>query len=109
MVDVTSKVRKVAYTGRNLQSINSLSFSRRSFLAKTPCFGAFYALARLIPVPALAAELASDSRVSQPPIVHKGLTSVRHIGSGPYATISARSKCITTIYNAEFRAGQSGH
>jgi len=108
MVDVTSKVRKVAYTGRNLQSINSLSFSRRSFLAKTSCFGTFYALAKLIPVPALAAELASDSRVSQTPIVDKGFASVRKIGSGLYATISDPSKGITTICNGGFLAGKDG-
>lgn len=33
-------------------------FSRREFLAQTSCFGAFYALAGLIPVPGLAVGLA---------------------------------------------------
>jgi hypothetical protein len=47
----------------------SKGFSRRQFLAHTSCFGAFYAAARLIPLPALAAELAIDSRVAQTPIV----------------------------------------
>ena len=38
----------------------SRGFSRRKFLAHTSCFGAFYAVAKLIPLPALAAELTSD-------------------------------------------------
>src|SRR6266704_740869 len=108
MIDSSSKVREAAYTGRNLQPINSLSFSRRSFLAKTSCFGAFYALAKLIPVPALAAELASDSRVSPTPIVDKGFASVRKIGSGLYATISDPSKGMTTICNGGFLVGKDG-
>ncbi len=66
----------------------SKGFSRRQFIAQTSCFGAWYAVARLIPVPALAAELAGDSRVSQTPIVDKGFASVRKIGEGLYATIS---------------------
>ena len=40
----------------------SKGFSRRKFIANTSCFGAFYAAARLIPLPALAAETLSSSR-----------------------------------------------
>src|SRR5947209_17954703 len=46
----------------------SQPFSRRGFLAGTSCFGAFYALAKLIPVPALAADVAADARVSEVPL-----------------------------------------
>src|SRR5260370_15531981 len=74
----------------------SKGFSRRQFIARTSCFGAWYAVARLIPVPALA---AGDSRVSQTPIVDKGFASVRKIGEGLYATISDPSKGLTTICN----------
>jgi glyoxylase-like metal-dependent hydrolase (beta-lactamase superfamily II) len=84
------------------------AFSRRSFIAKTSCFGAFYAVAKLIPLPALAAELASDSRVSQTPIVDKGFASVRKVGNGLYATISDPSKGNTTICNGGFLAGKDG-
>jgi len=85
---------------------NTVPFSRRSFLAKTSCFGAFYAVARLIPLPALAAELASDSRVSQTPLVDKGFAAVRKIGSGLYATISDSSKGLQTICNGGFLVGK---
>ncbi len=97
MIDVFSRGREAA---------NPSSFSRRSFLVKTSCFGAFYAVAKLIPLPALAAELASDSRVSQTPIVDKGFASVRKIGNGLYATISDYSKGITTICNGGFLVGK---
>lgn len=69
-----------------------MPLSRRSFLAKTSCFGAFYAVAKLIPLPALGAELKSDSRVSQAPVVDKAFASVRKVGNGLYATISDPSK-----------------
>jgi len=85
---------------------NSLPFSRRSFLAKTSCFGAFYAVAKLIPLPALAAELARDSRLSQTPLVDKGFASVRKIGNGLYATISDSSKGLQTICNGGFLIGK---
>jgi glyoxylase-like metal-dependent hydrolase (beta-lactamase superfamily II) len=81
-------------------------FSRRSFLAQTSCFGAFYAVAKLIPLPALAAELSADSRVSQTPIVDKGFASVRKIGNGLYATISDPSKGNTTLCNGGFVVGK---
>src|SRR2546421_11922047 len=86
--------------------LNSLSFSRRSFLTKTSCFGAFYSLAKLIPLPALAADLAIDSRVASTPIVDKGFASVRKIGNGLYATISDPSKGNTTICNGGHPTGQ---
>jgi glyoxylase-like metal-dependent hydrolase (beta-lactamase superfamily II) len=81
-------------------------FSRRDFLAHTSCFGAFYAAARLIPLPALAAELASDTRVSATPLVDKGFAAVRKIGNGLYATISDPSKGPTTLCNGGFLAGK---
>src|SRR5258708_24376151 len=84
----------------------SKGFSRRRFIAPPSCFGAWYAVARLIPVPALAAELAGDSRVSQTPIVDKGFASVRKIGEGLYATISDPSKGLTTICNGGFLFGK---
>ena len=81
-------------------------FSRRRFIAQASCFGAFYAAAKLIPLPALAAELSADSRVSQTPIVDKGFASVRKIGNGLYATISDPSKGNTTISNGGFIVGK---
>jgi glyoxylase-like metal-dependent hydrolase (beta-lactamase superfamily II) len=84
----------------------SLGFSRRKFLAHTSCFGAFYAVAKLIPLPALAAELASDSRVSQTLLADKGFASVRKVGDGLYATISDPSKGYQTISNGGFLAGK---
>jgi glyoxylase-like metal-dependent hydrolase (beta-lactamase superfamily II) len=86
--------------------IVSYGFSRRKFLAHTSCFGAFYAVAKLIPLPVLAAELTSDSRVSQTPLVDKGFAAVRKIGEGLYATISDPSKGYTTICNGGFLAGK---
>jgi glyoxylase-like metal-dependent hydrolase (beta-lactamase superfamily II) len=99
MIDVSNRGREV---------VNSGLFSRRSFLAKTSCFGAFYAVAKLIPLPALAADLAADSRVSPTPIVDKEFASVRKIGSGLYATISDPSKGNATICNGGFLAGKDG-
>jgi glyoxylase-like metal-dependent hydrolase (beta-lactamase superfamily II) len=88
------------------EAVNSCGFSRRKFLAHTSCFGAFYAIAKLIPLPALAAELAGDSRVADMPIVDKGFASVRKIGDGLYATISDPSKGLQTICNGGFLAGK---
>jgi len=88
------------------EAVNSCGFSRRKFLAHTSCFGAFYAVAKLIPLPALAAELAGDSRVADAPIVDKGFASVRKIGNGLYATISDPSKGLQTICNGGFLAGK---
>ena len=81
-------------------------FSRREFLAHTSCFGAFYALALRIPLPALAADLAGDSRVSQTPLVDKGFAAVRKVGNGLYATISDPSKGPTTLCNGGFLVGK---
>ena len=84
----------------------SKPFSRRNFLAQASCFGSFYALAKLIPLPALAAEFAGDSRVSQTPLVDKGFASVRKVGEGLYATISDPSKGFQTLCNGGFLAGK---
>ena len=80
--------------------------SRRSFLAHASCFGAYYALARLIPLPAVAATVAADSRVAQSPLVDKGFAVVRKVGNGLYATISDPSKGATTLCNGGFIAGK---
>ena len=92
----------------NPETAHPRSFSRRTFLAGSSCFGAFYALAKLIPLPTLAAELASDSRVSQTPLVDKGFASVRKVGSGLYATISDPSKGFQTVCNGGFLVGKDG-
>lgn len=81
-------------------------FSRREFLAQTSCFGALYALAMRIPLSALAAEVADDSRVSQTPLVDKGFAAVRKVGNGLYATISDPSKGLTTLCNGGFLVGK---
>ena len=81
-------------------------FTRRDFLAKTSCFGAFYAVAKLIPLPALAAEFVSDSRIAATPLVDKGFASVRKVGNGLYATISDPTKGNTTLCNGGFLAGK---
>jgi cyclase len=93
---------------RDPEAANPIPFSRRSFLAKTSYFGALYAAAKLLPMPALAAELAGDSRVSQTPVVDKGFASVRKIGEGLYATISDPSKGFQTVCNGGFLAGKDG-
>jgi glyoxylase-like metal-dependent hydrolase (beta-lactamase superfamily II) len=90
----------------DLEEFNSRGFSRRKFLAHTSCFGAFYTVAKLIPLPALAAELTSDSRVAQTPLADKGFASVRKVGDGLYATISDTSKGLQTISNGGFLAGK---
>ena len=105
MIDFSSKGREAAGAGSDRQAANSLPFSRRSFLAKTSCFGAFYAIARMIPLPA---ELAGDSRVSQTPIVDKGFASVRRVGEGLYATVSDPSKGFQTVCNGGFLVGKDG-
>jgi len=92
--------------GSDRGTVRSLPLSRRSFLIKTSCFGAFYAVAKLIALPALPAALASDSRVSSTPIVDKGFASVRKVGNGLYATISDSSKGTTTYSNGGFLVGK---
>jgi glyoxylase-like metal-dependent hydrolase (beta-lactamase superfamily II) len=84
------------------------SFSRRQFLAQASCFGAFYAFASSVPVPALAGSLLDDPRISQAPIVDSGFASVRKIGDGLYATISDTSKGLTTVSNGGFLTGKDG-
>jgi len=84
----------------------SSGFSRREFLARSSCFGAFYAMAHLIPLPALAKELGDDSRISQTPLVDKGFASVRKVGNGLYATISDPSKGLITVCNGGFLIGK---
>jgi len=83
-------------------------FSRRRFLAQTSCFGAFYALARLIPLPALAEAVGVDSRVSREPVVDKGFASVHKVGNGLYATISDPTKGTSTLCNGGFIVGRDG-
>jgi glyoxylase-like metal-dependent hydrolase (beta-lactamase superfamily II) len=87
---------------------NANPVSRRSFLTRTSYLGAMYAAAKLLPMPALAAELAWDSRVSQTPIVDKGFASVRKVGEGLYATISDPSKGFQTLCNGGFLVGKDG-
>jgi hypothetical protein len=84
----------------------SNAFSRRSFIATASSFGAFYAAAQLVPMPALAAEFAGDSRVSQTPIIDKGFASVRKVGDGLFATISDPSKGLQTMCNGGFLVGK---
>lgn len=90
----------------NREGMQSSAISRRNFIGSASSFGAFYAAAQLIPFPALAAEFAGDSRVSQTPIVDKGFASVRKIGEGLYATISDPSKGTQTWCNGGFLAGK---
>ena len=106
MIGFISTDREATGARSDRRTARSLPFSRRSFLVKTSCFGAFYAAAKLIPLPALAADLASDSRVSQMPIVDKGFASVRKIGNGLYATISDPSRGGTTYCNGGFLVGK---
>src|SRR5258707_15137621 len=91
---------------RNMANPNPVS--RRSFLTRTSYLGALYAAAKLLPMPALAAELAGDTRVSQTPLVDKGFASVRKIGEGLYATISDPSKGYQTVCNGGFLVGKDG-
>lgn len=81
-------------------------FSRRQFITSTSCFGAFYAIAKFIELPALAEDLAGDSRVSQTLLVDQGFASVRKIGNNLYATISDTSKGFQTTCNGGFLVGK---
>jgi glyoxylase-like metal-dependent hydrolase (beta-lactamase superfamily II) len=108
MIDFNKGNYETAGRPSDRQRVNSLPFSRRSFLAKTSYFGALYAAAKLLPMPALAAELAEDSRISQSPLVDKGFASVRKIGEGLYATISDPSKGFQTVCNGGFLVGKDG-
>src|SRR4029077_5263089 len=108
MIDFNRGNYETAGARSDRRAVSSPPFSRRSFLVKTSRFGAFYAAAKLIPLPALAEELAGDTRVSQTPIVDKGFASVRKIGEGLYATISDPSKGFQTICNGGFLVGKDG-
>ncbi len=84
----------------------SHTHSRRAFLAQTSCFGAAWAVAKLIPLSALAEPLVQDPRISQQPLVDKGFASIRRIGDGVYATISDFSKGPQTLSNGGFLVGR---
>jgi cyclase len=99
MIEVSNRGREV---------VNHIPFSRRTFLTNSSYLGAMCAAAKLLPLPALAAELAGDSRTSQTPIVDKGFASVRKVGEGLYATISDPSKGFQTVCNGGFLAGKDG-
>ena len=92
----------------NHQGSGGKGFSRRTFFARASCFGAFYAVAKTIPLAGLAETVSADSRVSATPLVDKGFASVRKIGNGLYATISDPSKGNTTLCNGGFLAGKDG-
>src|SRR6202035_4423736 len=108
MIDFNRGNHETAGGRSDRQTVHSAPFSRRSFLAKASYFGALYATAKLLPMPALAAELAEDARVSQTPLVDKGFASVRKIGEGLYATISDPSKGFQTVSNGGFLVGKDG-
>src|ERR1700693_2305535 len=61
MIDFNRGNYETAGGRSDRQAINSLPFSRRSFLVKTSCFGVFYALGKLIPLQAVAAELGRET------------------------------------------------
>jgi glyoxylase-like metal-dependent hydrolase (beta-lactamase superfamily II) len=82
------------------------NFSRRTFIAGSSCFGAFYGIASVIRLPEITGAAASDSRISQTPIVDKGFASVRKVGDGLYATISDPSKGYVTVCNGGFLIGK---
>lgn len=84
----------------------SHAHSRRAFLAQASCFGAAWAVAKLIPLPALAEPLAQDPRIAVQPLVDKGFASVRQIGPGIYATISDPTKGLDTLCNGGFLVGR---
>jgi glyoxylase-like metal-dependent hydrolase (beta-lactamase superfamily II) len=108
MIDFSSKGCETADRGSDRQPASAPLFSRRKFLITTSGFGAFYAGAKFIPLPALSAELTSDGRVSQTLLVDKGFASVRKVGEGLYATISDPSKGFQTVCNGGFLVGKDG-
>jgi hypothetical protein len=57
-------------------------FSRRHFLHQASQWSALLAAYPMVPLPALAAPLAADSRVARTPVVDKGFAAVRKIGEG---------------------------
>lgn len=84
----------------------SEGMTRRRFLAATSCFGAAYAVARLIPLPALAQSVAQDARVATVPLADKGFAAVRRIGDGVYANIADFSKGTQSMSNGGFLVGR---
>jgi len=82
------------------------NYSRRSFLGRVSQWSALFAAYPLIPLPDVAASLASDSRIAQTPLVDKGFAAVRKVGDGLYATISDTSKGLQTMCNGGFLAGK---
>lgn len=84
------------------------ALSRRNFLAGASCFGAFCAAPKVLalPLPAVAASLATDSRIADRPLVDKGFALVRQIGKDVYATISDRTKGLQTRSNGGFIIGR---
>ncbi len=80
--------------------------SRRRFLAASSCFGAAYAVARFIPLPAMAQSVTQDARVATAPLVDKGFASVRKIGNGVYANIADFSKGMQSVSNGGFLIGR---
>jgi glyoxylase-like metal-dependent hydrolase (beta-lactamase superfamily II) len=82
--------------------------SRRHFLTGASCFGAFYRVAARIPMADVGEPLATDSRVSQAPVVDKGFAAIRKVGDGLYATISDPSKGYTTLCNGGILVGKDG-
>src|ERR1700736_419448 len=86
-------------------AFNPSVFSRRSFITQASCFGAFYDLAKTIPLSAFAETVGTDPRVSSTLLVDKGFASVRKVGNGLYATISDPSKGATTYCNGGFLVG----
>src|SRR5246127_5437239 len=93
-------------SNRGREVVSRISLSRRTFLANSSYLGTMYAAVKLLPMPALAAELVRDSRVSPTPIVDKGFASVRRVGEGLYATISDPSKGFQTLCNGGFLVGK---
>jgi glyoxylase-like metal-dependent hydrolase (beta-lactamase superfamily II) len=82
------------------------SYSRRSFLAQTSCFGAAMALAKFFPSPLLAEAIAQDPRVAATPLLDKGFAATRKIGEGVYATIADPSKGMEVLSNGGFIVGR---
>jgi cyclase len=87
-------------------SLLSMPLSRRGFLTRTSCFGAYYAVVKTIPLASVDASLRVDSRVAQTLLVDKGFASVRKIGNGLYATISDPTKGNATLCNGGFLIGK---
>ncbi len=89
-----------------MRAMNSLSLTRRRFLASTSCLGAALAFGKYLPLPALGEEIAQDARLGKPPLADRGYASIRPIGDGVYATVSDLSKGLTTLSNGGFIVGK---